>query len=127
MADRITCILVEAEQKPKVVQLDNDLKSLQDAVGGYIEAVYPFDEDVGIICNEDGVALGLPLNRALFVEGELRDKGEMYDVIKGNFLVVGLTEEDFGSLTDEQLKKYFDRFARPEYFIFLNGHLAVCK
>ena len=38
--------------------------------------------------------MGLPLNRAL------RDEdGQMYDAVAGDFLVVGLGEEDFASLT----------------------------
>ena len=41
----------------------------------------------------------------------------MYDIISGTFLVAGLGEEDFTSLTEEQQKKYMDRFDRPEIFI----------
>ena len=40
--------------------------------------------------------MGLPLNRALWDED-----GLMYDVIAGTFLVVGLGEEDFVSLSPE--------------------------
>ena len=41
------------------------------------------------------------MNRALRDEN-----GEIYDIIAGNFLIVGLTEEDFGSLSDELIGKY---------------------
>ena len=44
--------------------------------------------------------MGLPLNRALRDEN-----GEMYDAIAGDFLVVGLGEEDFASLTPELAQK----------------------
>lgn len=125
--EKITCIVVDAERKPKVVQIEKSLESYQKVVGGYIEVVYPFDDNVGIVCNEDGIGMGLPLNRALHVEGELRDKGEVYDVIKGKFLIVGLTEEDFGDLTEEQQDKYLKRFEFAEIFFYINKQLHVCK
>ena len=125
--EKITCIVVDAERKPKVVQIEKSLESYQKVVGGYIEVVYPFDDNVGIVCNEDGIGMKLPLNRALHVEGELRDKGEVYDVIKGKFLIVGLTEEDFGDLTEEQQDKYLKRFEFAEIFFYINKQLHVCK
>ena len=125
--EKITCIVVDAERKPKVVQIEKSLESYQKVVGGYIEVVYPFDDNVGIVCNEDGIGMKLPLNRALHVEGELRDKGEVYDVIKGKFLIVGLTEEDFGDLTEEQQDKYLKRFGLAEIFFYINKQLHVCK
>ena len=124
---KITCIVVDFERKPKVVQIKDELEAYQKAVGGYIEVVYPFEDPVGIVCNEDGIAMGLPLNRALYLEGELRDQGELYDVIKGKFLIVGLTEEGFGDLSEELQNKYLKRFASPEFFFNMNGKLHVCK
>lgn len=74
--------------------------------------VYPFDDPVGLIMNEEGKIEGLPLNRALRDE-----QGELYDIIVGDFLVVGLTEDDFGSLTPEQLDKFEKLFHQPECFM----------
>ena len=74
--------------------------------------VYPFDDNVGLIMNEEGKIEGLPLNRALRDE-----QGELYDIIAGDFLVVGLTEDDFGSLTPEQLEKFEKLFHQPECFM----------
>ena len=67
-------------------EIDNNLKALQQAVGGSIGASYPFaDDPVAIVYNDDGKLMGLPLNRAL------RDEdGQMYDAVAGTFLVVGL-------------------------------------
>lgn len=59
-------------------------------VGGCIEAVYPFDDPVAIVCNEEAKLEGLPLNRAL------RDEdGDIYDIVAGTFMVVGLTGRQF--------------------------------
>lgn len=74
--------------------------------------VYPFEDNVGLIVNEEGKINGLPLNRALRDE-----KGEIYDVIAGSFLVTGLTEDSFGSLTQEQIGKFEDLFHQPEVFM----------
>ena len=50
---------------PQQVEIDNDLKALQQAVGGFIGASYPFEDPVAIVYNDDGKLMGLPLNRAL--------------------------------------------------------------
>ena len=81
-------------------------------MGGIIEVVYPFEDNVGLIMNEEGKIEGLPLNRAL-----RDDQGELYDIIAGDFLVVGLTEDDFGSLSQEQMDKFEKLFHQPECFM----------
>lgn len=112
----LSVLQISPGQYPKQVEIDNDLKALQQAVGGSIGATYPFDDPVAIVYNDDGKLMGLPLNRAL------RDEhGEAYDVIAGTFLVVGLGEEDFASLTPELAQKYEKQFHQPEDFIQL-GH-----
>ena len=105
-------LLVQPGSYPKAVNIDSGLESLQAAVGGSIEVVYPFDDNVGLIMNKEGKIEGLPLNRALRDE-----QGELYDIIAGDFLVVGLTEDDFGSLTPEQLEKFEKLFHQPECFM----------
>lgn len=88
----LSVLKIAPGQHPQQVEIDNDLKTLQQAVGGSIDAVYPFADPVAIICNDEGKLMGLPLNRAL------RDEdGQMYDAVAGDFLVVGLGEEDFAS------------------------------
>ena len=81
----LSVLQIAPGQYPEQVEIDNDLKALQQAVGGSIGATYPFDDPVAIVYNDDGKLMGLPLNRAL------RDEhGEAYDVVAGTFLVVGL-------------------------------------
>ena len=89
-------LLVKADAFPVSVQIGGKLEDLQEAVGGNIEAVYPYDDPVALIVNDEGKLTGLPLNRALCDEA-----GQMYDVVAGDFLVVGLTEDSFGSLSPE--------------------------
>lgn len=110
--ETIKVLLVEPEERPRVVEIGTGLEDLQHAVGGDIEVVYPFEERVGLIVNEEGKLIGLPLNRALRDEN-----GEVYDIIAGAFLVAGLTEDNFGSLTEEQIGKFEGLFHQPETFV----------
>ena len=116
----ITVLVVEPEKVPYVKEIDPGLKSLQNEVDGWIEAVYPFEDPVAIICNEEGKMNGMPTNRALYDED-----GQVYDIVAGQFLVVGLTEDNFGSLTDEQIKKFSDRFHSPEGFMRIGNQILV--
>lgn len=117
--NKITVLVVEPERKPYTKIIDNTLESLQREVGGNIQAIYPF-EDVAIICDEEAKLNSKPLNRSL------RDSsGEIYDIIAGTFLVVGLTEDNFGSLSDEQMKKYSRYFEMPELFVRCNGKVLA--
>ena len=71
--------------------------------------------------DEQGKLDGLPLNRAL-----RDDNGEIYDVVAGSFLVVGLTDEDFGSLTPDQMKAFEEKFHSPEVFVRMGrGIMAI--
>lgn len=117
-----TVLVVEPGRVPYVKEIDSGLKSLQSEVGGWIEAVYPFEEEVALICNEEGKLCGLPLNRAL-----RGDYGGVYDIIAGTFLIVGLGEEDFCSLSDEYIKKFSDRFKTPEKFAEIDGKIIVIR
>ena len=99
----IKVLIVKPGQAPYAAEIPSTLESLQSQVGGLIQALYL--QDAAIICNDEGKLIGLPLNRPLFDED-----GNIYDVIAGTFLVVGLTEDDFGSLTEEQIQRYTDMF-----------------
>lgn len=58
------------------------------------------------ICNDEGKLLGLPWNRAL-----TDDHGVPYDIVCGTFFVAGLKEDDFASLTEQQIEKYKDKYS----------------
>ena len=116
----ITVLVVEPGKEPYEKEIDSGLSSLQHEVGGYIQAVYPYEEPVAIICNEEGKFEGLPLNRAL-----RDDDGDIYDIVAGTFLVVGLTDDSFGSLTPEQMQQFTERFKTPEQFAKLGDRIVA--
>jgi hypothetical protein len=119
-SELIQVVLCEPRKKARIATINNTLASLQQIVGGYIEAVYPFDDPVAIICNEEGKINGLELNRALRDE-----RGTVYDILAGTFLVVGLGEENFTSLTSEQREKYRNLFEYPETVIRIGAKIIA--
>ena len=100
-------LVVEPMKPPCRAEIDGSLESMQKLVGGYIEAVYPFEDPVALVCNEEGKLMGLPPNRLL-----RNENGEPYDFIAGTFFVAGLSEDSFASLPEEYAKKYEKLFGR---------------
>ena len=98
---KIKVLLVEPEKYPKEIEIDDSLEAMQEVVGGDIEEYMPFDDDVAIICNEEGKVRGLPLNRAVYVQDN--DKKEMVDIICGKFFICYAPpeSESFQSLPDD--------------------------
>ena len=118
--EKMTVLVVEPKKEPYLKEIDPGLHSLQAEVGGDIAATYPFSDPVGLVCNDEGKLIGLELNRGL------RDEdGNLYDIMAGTFLVVGLGEESFVSLSPEMAQKYMEHFKQPEQFISLNGQIIA--
>ena len=115
-------LYVEPGRKARITTIKNDLESLQKMVGGYIDAVYPYEDPVAIVCNEEGKINGMELNRAL-----RDDSGKIYDILAGPFLVVGLGEEDFDSLSKEHQEKYQKLFEHPEMFFRIGNEIQAVK
>ena len=118
--EKMTVLVVEPMKEPYVKEIDPGLRSLQAEVGGDIGAAYPFRDPVALVCNDEGKLIGLDLNRGLRDEN-----GELYDIMAGTFLVVGLGEEDFASLSPELAQKYTEHFRQPEQFISLGGQIIA--
>ena len=67
---KISVLLVEPNKYPKMIEIDDTLEAMQEVVGGDIEEYMPFEDEVAIICNEEGKLIGLPPNRAIYAEPE---------------------------------------------------------
>ena len=115
-------LMVEPGEIPYEADIEPGLRSLQAVVGGNIQAVYPYEDPVALICNEDGKFMGLPLNRAL-----RDDTGEIYDIIAGNFIITGLGEESFSDLSPDLMEKYKEQFLAPESFVRIGGKILAVK
>ena len=105
--EKMKVLVVRPMEMPEVQEIDHTLSAMQELVGGTIQAVYPFDDPVALIANDEGKLLGLPWNRAL-----TDDHGVPYDIVCGTFFVVGIGDENFTSLTEQQVEKYGKKYAR---------------
>lgn len=108
-------LVCEPHKRPYIKDIEHTLENLQAIVGGYIQAIYPFKDDAAVVCNEEGLYLGLELNRT--VEG--------YGPIVGTFFVCGLTEDNFTGLTDAQIERYALRFKNPEIIIQVGNRIVA--
>ena len=115
-------LVIEPERRPEEREIDGSLETMQSLVGGYIQAIYPFDDPVALVCNDDGNLMNLPANRGL------RDEhGQLYDIVCGTFFLCGAPADSdhFTSLTPEQIERYQARFSTPEMFLRVDGHI-IC-
>ena len=108
-------LVVEPGYSPYEKEI-NGLHEMQAVVGGYIEAIYPYEELVAIVCNEEGLINGLPFNRS--VEGG-------YGGVFGTFFVCGLGEESFDSLSQEQMKHFKEKFKHAEILLGVKGNEPI--
>lgn len=108
-------LVVEPEYAPYEKEI-NGLREMQAVVGGPIQAIYPYQEPVAIVCNDEGILAGLPFNRS--IEGG-------YGGVCGAFFVCGLGQEDFCSLTPEQVQRYKDKFRCAEILLGAKGNEPI--
>lgn len=120
----IKVVIAEPMREAYICTIKNELSELQKIVGGYIETLnFTRDDNVCIICNEEGKIDGLPLNRSLEHEGEI------WEIIAGTMIIVGDDYEngEFIGLTDEQAEKYLNQFLKPEVFYKMNDEIISVK
>ena len=90
----MTAIIKPPGQPAFTREIENSLKALQDLVGGYIEPVR-LSGGICMIVNEEGKLQNLPVNQTA------TDLSAAYnDVIVGNAILLGTTDEDFIGLTE---------------------------
>ena len=99
-------LVVEPGHLPYEKEVPDELECLQAIVGGRIEAIYPFEDHVALVCNADRDGERLEFNRTI--------TERQYGGIFGTFFICGLGAESFASLTPEQVKTYKKRFQKAE-------------
>lgn len=120
---KLSVLLVEPGKCPEVIEIEDTLEAMQNIVGGDIEVYEPFDDEVVIVCNEEGKVKGLPLNRAIY-----SNRGELVDIIAGAFFVCyAPVGEGFLSLPKELAEKYEEYFKEPESFNTEAGGVMVIR
>ena len=118
--ETIRVVFLEPHKMASTVEVKNTLEDMQALVNGNIEPFYPFDEEVCIICNEEGKINGMEPNRAVY-----DDEHNMVDVVFGPCFICDCKGENFASLTEEQIERYTEMFRRPEYIFKAGGEIQA--
>ena len=108
-------LLCEPGSFAREVEIQDDLKTLQSIVGGTIQAVYPWPEPAAAICNDEGLLMGLPLNRRLTEDV----------IIAGTFLICGLGEENYADLSPELMEKFKSELRCPQIFLQVQNRIVA--
>ena len=97
-------VICEPGKYARIADIEGGLASFQSIVGDTICAGYPWEEQVAIVCDDNGEALHLPFCRYI----------ENYQSILGTFIICGLSDCNFAGLTEEQAVRYEQMFHFPE-------------
>ena len=116
--------MVEPGKEARVMTINDSLAAMQEAVGGLIEEYMPFEDEVALICNDEGKMLGMPPSRAI------RDEdGQVIDIIAGPFFIAyaPVESEKFLSMPKELEEKYTEKFRQPEQFFRTTAGIKAVK
>ena len=97
-------LVIEPHKAPYEAVIPDKLESLQEAIGGYIEITYPFEDNAIVISNEESKLIGMDGNR------------RVNDQIYAGPMLISADDGSSGltDLTDEQITKYTEMFRYPE-------------
>lgn len=119
----IRVVMVEPGKEAREAVVGTTLEELYEALEcECIQCLYPFNDSVCIICDDEGKIAKKKPNRALY-----DDDGNIYDVVCGKFIVCDTNGEDFASLDEDTFYKYWDKFLLPEKFVKIASEIHTIK
>lgn len=123
---KLSVLLVEPGKYPRMIEMEDSLEAMQRAVGGDIEEFMPYEDEIAIICNEEGKINGMPPNRAIYSEPVGTENHEMVDIVFGSFFIcyAPAESEKLLSLPKDLAQKYGAKFKLPERF-FRQGNKVI--
>ena len=118
----INVLIVEPLKEPRMAEIETTLEALEEIVGGPIEEIMPFDEEVVVVKSQEAHHSGLAMNRVIYTE-----KGEHIESVAGTFFICSAPFSHFGfkSLSDEQIEKYSKLYRYPDHFMPTHTGLIV--
>lgn len=102
--NRIRILKIEPGKTPYVKEINNDLEGSQAEVQGLIDCMRLEDGSIAVV-NDEGKINGMEPNRRY-----------RNDIICGPFFICGISEDEFTSLTDEQIEKFTVQFGEIQEF-----------
>ena len=97
-------VLVEPGKEAREAEITGSLQEMQKLVDGTIRAMYPWEDLVALVSNDEAKLIGMPFNRVL----------EDYDVIAGPFFICGVEGDRFCCLAGERANSFLEKFRQPE-------------
>ena len=129
--NRIRVIVCRPGERAEVVEIEEELKPMQEIVGGYIQEFMPFSsqkderfENVAVVCDEEGKIREREKNRAI-----RDDEGKVQDIIAGTFFICYAPPESerFMTMPPDLEEEFLHRFLLPERFHTRNGVILIQK
>ena len=111
--EQMTVLMVEPGYEPYEKAIPNTLAAKQELVGGLITAIYPYEEMVAIVANDESILLGMDFNRS--VEGG-------YGGVFGPVFVGGVPEVAFCALPPGQIAGFKKKFHQAENLLGGRGN-----
>jgi len=110
-------LICEPGKRPEIADIPHSLSAMQEIVGGSIQAIYPWDDPVASVCDDEALFKETPWNRYI-CEGV---------AIEGTFFVCGLSEDDFDDLPEDMVEKHERLFYKPQLLIpTKRGRCSFC-
>ena len=100
-------LIVEPGKRPIKADIDHTLHNLQKVVGGHIQAIYPWDDPVALVCDEEGLLNDSEFNRFIHPN----------TFIFGTFFLCGIGDENFTDLPDDLAEKYEAMLRAPQILV----------
>ena len=119
--DHIRVVVCRPGERAEVIDMKEDLKTMQGIVGGLIQEFKPFHSEsdprydsVALICNEEGKLMNLEPSRLVKDE----NGPGRYDAIAGPFFIcyAPVESETFMSLPEDLEEEFRKRYELPEMF-----------
>ena len=113
-------LIVEPGKRSRAADIPHTLKAMQGVVGGLIAAIYPWDDPVALVCDDEGLLKGYELNRQVS-----RDV-----IIAGTFFICGPVSYTHLPLDDPEARltyKNTEGYADPTCFYALCNVLRAEK
>ena len=120
-------IVIRPGKLAEKVQIEGTYEEIRGIIQDDLEYFYPFpNDDVFIICAENGKIDNRPFNRAI-----VDDYGNVVDLIAGDFLIVGFDDENYDtgikSLSPDLMDRYYRKFKLPEMVVRTEQGIIIIR
>ena len=107
-------VMLEPGREARALHIPHTLKAMQQAVGGTIQAIYPWKGvSAALVCDDEGLLKRLPFNRMVAPEV----------FIFGPCFICGVDGENFADLPEALVERFVKRYRFPELLFRHGGKL----